>query len=223
MVTTWDPVTKVQGPTFAWASTSPDAASTVGAPLSIAWGCMPPGTEIKMADGSKVAIEKVAPGQKVVADDKGHTLTVMDVMVGSERKPLVHVVDSHGNLLSLTDTHPVPTADAQLVQARDLALGDSIITDSGVTKVVSIEKEPYEGMVYNLVLGTPEERQSTSGNETTMYANGVLVGDAQMQSVVKQRNDATAMATRLASLPESLRKDFELTSTRAALRAQAKR
>ena len=51
---------------------------------------------------------------------------------------------------------------------------------------------PYEGDVYNLVLGTPEELEERDG-ATTMIANGVVVGDSRMQDALKlQRTEEAA-------------------------------
>jgi hypothetical protein len=191
--------------------------------ISIWWGCMPVGTQIEMADGSKASIEKLAVGQKVMAGENGKALTVVDVVEGAERKPLVRLVDSSGHTLSVTDTHPMPTADSRILQARELMVGDKIQTADGLSTIVSVEKEDYEGPVYNLVLGTPEERAALGNTETTMYANGVLVGDAQMQSLIKLRADEAALEKRMSSLPGELRHDYELTAARTELRAAIKR
>ncbi|EYF06909.1 Hint domain-containing protein [Chondromyces apiculatus] len=198
-VTTVDSVTGVQGPTFGFSS------QKNADHISIWWGCMPPGTDITMADGNKLDIEKIVPGQKVLADEKGRMLTVVDVVQGSERHPLVRVVDSFGNAVSMTNTHPVPTVDARIIKAEDLMIGDRIQTADGVAVVAHVEKEDYEGAVYNLVLGTPEERAAMSAEETTMYANGVLVGDSQMQTLVKLRSDEAALAKRAESVPQWVR------------------
>ncbi|AKT42125.1 Hint domain-containing protein [Chondromyces crocatus] len=200
-VTTKDPVTGVQGPTFGFSS------QKNADHISIWWGCMPAGTGITMADGNSVAIEKIVPGQKVVSNETGRTLTVMDVVQGSERKPLVRVIDSFGNSVSMTNTHPVPTVDARIIKAEELMIGDRIQTANGVAVVTHVEREDYEGVVYNLVLGTPEERAEMGQEETTMYANGVLIGDSQMQSLIKLRSDEAALAKRAESVPQWVRNE----------------
>ena len=87
---------------------------------------------------------------------------------------------------------------------------------------MQVEREDYEGMVYNLVLGTPEERATLGQAETTMYAGGMLVGDAQMQTLIKQNADAAALAGRMDRLPEALRHDHALAAARQKLRDSAR-
>lgn len=216
-VTTKNPVTGAAGPTFTWSSQK-NAQN-----VAIYWGCMPPGTEIKLVGGATTKIEDIAIGQKVMADESGRMLTVVDVVEGTERKPLVRIIDSVGNTVNLTDTHPVPVVGGDVREARELAIGDRIMTEDGVTTVAYVEKEDYEGVVYNLVLGTPEEREGLAPTKTTMYANGVLVGDSQMQSFVRLRADALAESKRLEALPESYRLDYQRSLERQRAREAAKR
>jgi hypothetical protein len=102
-------------------------------------------------------------------------------------------------------------------------VGDKIQTEDGLATIASVEKEDYEGAVYNLVLGTPEERAAVGDTGTVMYANGVRVGDAGMQSYVKLRNDEVALSRRMEALPESLRTDYQLAQVRKEVRASLKR
>lgn len=163
--------------------------------MSIAWGCLPPGTPITLADGTEIAIEHVSLGDRVMADDEGGVLTVVDIMEGTEDEPLVVVEDSLGHVIDMTMTHPVPTLGRGVLEARELAVGDELETDDGIAYVVSVERRAYDGEVYNLVLGTPEELEARGG-QTTMMANHVVVGDARMQGLVGAERAATAQAER---------------------------
>ncbi|MEM9456235.1 MAG: Hint domain-containing protein [Myxococcota bacterium] len=188
--------------TYAWSSDR-DYDS-----LSVAWGCLPPGTAITMADGTEVSIETIEAGDRVMADDDGGVLTVVDVMVGREDEPLVVIEDSLGHQIPMTITHPVPTLDRGAVEARELVLGDRLETDDGVAYVVGVEREEYEGEVYNLVLGTPEELEAR-GADTTMVANHVVVGDVRMQGALKVERSAEADEARAqAPLPPELYVDY---------------
>jgi hypothetical protein len=175
--------------TYAWNS------ATSFNQLSIAWGCLPPGTPITLADGMEVPIERVEVGDRVMADDDGGVLTVVDVMEGREDEPLVVVEDSLGHVVEMTATHPVPTLGRGALQARELVVGDRLETDDGVAHVVAVDTKEYDGQVWNLVLGTPEELEAR-GTATTMVANHVVVGDVRMQGVLKAERTAAAEVER---------------------------
>jgi len=193
-------------------------SSTNFSALSIAWGCLPPGTPITLADGMEVPIERIALGDKVLADDDGGVLTVVDVMQGKEDEPLVVVEDSLGHVVEMTATHPVPTLGRGGLEARELRVGDRLDTDDGVAHVVSVTRKDYEGPVWNLVLGTPEELE-TRGESTTMVANHVVVGDARMQGVIKAERTAAAETARAeAELPPELYVDYVGAKLRGLLR-----
>lgn len=188
--------------TYAWNSNT-DYDS-----LSIAWGCLPPGTMITLADGTEVAIEQIEPGDRVMTDDDGGVLTVTNVMEGHEDEPLVVIEDSLGHEIPMTATHPVPTLDRGALQARELDIGDRLETEDGIAHVVRIDREDYEGDVFNLVLGTPKELEGR-GKDTTMVANHVVVGDVHMQGALKVERSARAAAQRAqAELPSSLYADY---------------
>lgn len=189
-------------------------------PMSIWWGCLPTGTEITLSGDKRVPIQQVAVGQKVMSDDHGRMLTVVDVVEGTERKPLVRIVDDHGNALTMTTTHAVPLASANVVQAQEMRIGDRIMTKDGLSTIVAVDRLEYEGPVYNLVLGTAEELGTISRDGTTMYANGVLVGDSRLQGAITQlRADEAAQADRVASLPEEFKTDYRLSLVREQKRA----
>jgi hypothetical protein len=190
-----------------------------GGTMSIAWGCLPPGTPITLADGTEVAIERIVPGDKVMADDDGGVLTVVDVMSGLEEEPLVVVEDSLGHVVSMTVTHPVPTLGRGALEARELVVGDEIETDDGIAYVVSVSRKAYDGEVYNLVLGTPEELEAR-GQSTTMVANHMVVGDARMQGLVKAERSATAQTDReQAPVPAELYVDYVGAQLRGLVRS----
>lgn len=202
--------------TYSWSTKG--TSTRPATPVSIAWGCLPPGTPITLADGMEVAIERVAPGDRVLADDDGGVLTVVDVMQGQEDEPLVVVEDSLGHVLSMTSTHPVPTLGRGALAADQLTVGDRLETDDGVAHVVSVSRKEYDGQVWNLVLGTPEELEAR-GKSTTMVANHVVVGDVRMQGVLKaERTAADETARAQASVPAELYVDYVGAQLRALLR-----
>lgn len=179
--------------------------SSIGKPgfdfLKIAWGCLPPGVQIAMADESERAIEDVRIGDEIIVDDEGHTLTVVEVQTGEEHEPLVAVEDSFGHELLMTSGHPVPTLSHGLLRAEDLEVGMRVETLDGDAEIIAVRDRDYDGEVFNLVLGTEDELAEFGGN-TTMIANGWVVGDSRMQDQLRSKRDRDAESAR-ASKPVS--------------------
>lgn len=186
--------------------------------IAIAWGCLPPGTMITLPEGQQIAIEDIEVGDRVMADDDGGVLTVVDVLTGHEAEPLVVVENSLGHVVPMTATHAVPTVERGIVSAADLQVGDRLDTEDGISYVVSVDREEYEGEVYNLVLGTPEELEAR-GNQTTMVANGVVVGDSRMQGKLKIEDSKADDARRAqAEIPAELYVDYLGSKVRGLVR-----
>ncbi|MFE8602491.1 Hint domain-containing protein [Archangium violaceum] len=169
--------------------------------------CMAAGTLIKRADGSTDVIENIRLGDKVLANDKGLVLTVVDVAQGGEQKPLVHLRDEHGHEVKLTEAHPVIMASGKVVRAADVKLKDRVRTEKGVSTLVSVERSAHDGKVYNLALGTSEELVAAGLKNRTLFANGFLVGDNAMQQELSEPVKLSS-AEAIERLPKSWRKDF---------------
>ncbi|HZI10558.1 MAG TPA: Hint domain-containing protein, partial [Myxococcus sp.] len=149
--------------------------------------CLAEGTQVARADGQPVSVEQVKVGDKLLANGKGVALTVTSVLRGGELKPLVKLRDERGGEVRVTQTHPMVTATRGVVQAGDLKVGEALLTRTGAARLVGVERIPYEGFVYNFALGTPEELGKVGPEATTLYANGFLVGDSQMQTELDKR------------------------------------
>ncbi|MCY1082654.1 Hint domain-containing protein [Archangium lansingense] len=161
--------------------------------------CLAEGTRVTKADGSQVPVEQVKVGDKLLANGKGLALTVTTVSRGAESKPIVKLRDALGGEVMVTQTHPMLTASRGVVQAGELKVGDALLTRTGSAKLVGVERVPYAGQVFNFALGTKEELAQAPAEARTLYANGYLVGDSQMQSTLeKQRTqDSREVLTRL--------------------------
>jgi hypothetical protein len=72
-------------------------------------------------------------------------------------------------------------ASGEVALAMAIKKGDQMMTDRGVARVMSVGRIPYTGQVYNLTLGTSEEKAKVGKDGTTMFASGFLVGDNAMQ------------------------------------------
>lgn len=86
--------------------------------------CFPPGTRIRMADGSERPIEDVRLGEHVVTAE-GRTGRVRQMFLRDEDAGLVRIIARGHSHLRLTREHPVLTARGY-VKAADLRIGDEI-------------------------------------------------------------------------------------------------
>ncbi|MCP3098899.1 Hint domain-containing protein [Myxococcus sp. K15C18031901] len=149
--------------------------------LNVLNSCMAEGTRITLPDGTRAPIETLKVGDKVRASANGRVLTIQDVIFGHENKPLVRLEDDQGHDVRLTEQHPVLLSSGLVVTADKVQVTDKVRTEKGTSTIVAIERLPYTGKVYNLKLGTPQELESLSPSERTMFAEGLLVGDDSMQ------------------------------------------
>ena len=92
--------------------------------------CFAKGTSILLADGRHIAVEDIKMGDRVIANERGITLTVVSASRGGEDHPLVHILDDKGHDVLLTETHPVVTS-AGILQADAVQSGSVIETESG--------------------------------------------------------------------------------------------
>lgn len=86
--------------------------------------CFPPGTRVRMADGSERVIEGVRLGEHVVTAE-GHTGRVTRTMLRDEDGGLVRLVIWGHAHLRMTREHPVLT-DRGYVPAAELRIGDRV-------------------------------------------------------------------------------------------------
>lgn len=180
--------------------------------ISFRSSCVAEGTLVRLGNGKAAPIDQISLNQQV--SRLGHRkadasmLTVTDISTGREPSPMIRLIDDQGHQLLITKGHPVMTPNGGVV-AGDLAVGDAILTEQGVAKLTSVTREPYEGMVYNLQLGSEAELESLAGvaNATTMVANGIVIGDSSMQtnySIEAQKHPETT----LDRVPVKWRQDY---------------
>ncbi|AKJ08196.1 intein [Archangium gephyra] len=191
----------------------------VVSPVDYKRGCLAEGTRVTRADGRSVPVEQVKVGEKLLTQGAGRGLTVTSVTRGGESNPLVKLRDEQGREVRVTQTHPMVTAARGVVQASELKVGDAVLTRTGARTLVAVERVPYAGPVYNFALGTPEELAGLGPEARTLYADGFLVGDSQLQEALEKarRVDARALLTRLDG---AWHEDFRLSQARKLARAR---
>ncbi len=179
-------------------------------PLEILNGCLAAGTQIQLGNGGTAAIESLGIGQRVfnpyAAGD--HALTIEDITTGSEPKPMVRIRDAAGHALLVTESHPIATVDRGMVAASALRAGDVVLTADGPRPLVEVSREAYQGKVYNLRVGSEQQKASLGEDQTVVYANGFVVGDTQIQRKYDARAARRAVAARAAQRPEAGRLDY---------------
>lgn len=189
--------------------------------LSFRFSCLAAGTKIRLVDGSNRAIETISNHESIrsriagsmrasnglqLASLPNAPLSVVDRSIGVETLPMVRLVDAQGHSLLLTEGHPVFT-DHGPILAGKLQKGDVVLTEGGPSRLTEVAREPYGGKVYNLKLGTGDELAAFPGAQTSMFANGILVGDNRMQTAMQNEANHRPVPT-LAQIPREWRQDY---------------
>jgi hypothetical protein len=175
-------------------------------PFDFKNSCFAEGTKVLTADGAYAPIETISVGDRVVAGEGGARLTVTSTGLGGESRPMVRLQDDKGHDILVTATHPVITASGVMVAAERLREGDQVKTESGVSTLIGVGREVYSGRVYNLAIGTTAELTVAGGSQgRTVFANGFLMGDQNMQDALV-KTEPTADV--LSKLPAAWHKDY---------------
>ena len=153
------------------------------APMMFVWGCLAAGSTVLMADGGEKRIEEIVIGERVRGAD-GAPLVVRNCWTGRETQPLVRLETDGGASLLVTEEHPMLVPGGVRI-ARDLAVGDLVLTGSGEAVLSLAERARFDGNVHNLDLA-PEGTGETDMPETLVtafVAGGFAVGDNRMQGI----------------------------------------
>jgi hypothetical protein len=183
--------------------------------ITVTNSCLAAGTLISMSDGSLQPIESIQGGDTVSNphDTSDLALVVADTAKGVELEPMVRIQEERGRSLLMTKMHPMPVLGRGMVLAKNLKVGDKVMTSTGPSKLTKVSAEPYEGMVYNLKVGSAEELASLGEDQTVVYANGFLVGDGQIQTKYETQ-EQMMLASKPARLPIRWKKDFTYSASR---------
>jgi hypothetical protein len=177
--------------------------------------CFAAGTIVRRADGTAVPVEKVQVGDAIIANEAGALLTVTATTRGVEPEPMVRLKDSRGHELLLTSKHPVITTLGAM-PADEVTVMSQVETENGIASIVEVERVRYEGLVYNLSVGTPDEIAMVSGINRTMFAGGIRVGDNEMQFDMERQRMRAAAKRALSPAWETDRKNAMAAKQRAA-------
>ncbi|WP_017346989.1 Hint domain-containing protein [Pantoea sp. A4] len=146
-------------------------------PMQIVYGCLGGDSLIQLEDGSEKPLREMRIGEWVRSHDQ-RSLRVEDVPVGKEPQALQITLQKQQ--IIATSGHPFCTPQGILL-ARELEPGQKLLTAQGEGEVVAITPLDHEIDVFNLHLSCDDPIGAGLEGNSTFYANGILVGDSQMQ------------------------------------------
>ncbi|HBK4766934.1 TPA: hypothetical protein LLS86_000424 [Serratia liquefaciens] len=174
-------------------------------PMRIVYGCLAGDSKILMQDGSEKLISAIDIGETVLSKNN-NPLRVEAVTRGQEHHYLeISVRNSAGNIRKITASlgHPFITPSGVVI-ARELTSSSKLITLDGESEIVSIVQQQGDLKVYNLQLSSDDEHYT----DNCLYANGILVGDIQMQRVYEDEYHQRP-ANILSKLPKEWHQDYQ--------------
>ncbi|MGC0120202.1 Hint domain-containing protein [Pseudoalteromonas piscicida] len=183
--------------------------------MKLGYSCLATGTMITMADGKQLAIEDIAKGDLVLGALASNTqvkepMQVIDVSVGIEAIKMYRVKGADGSDILTTETHPISTSNKGIIWAKELKVGDRILTEDGSVLVTSVTKEKYRDKIYNLKLAPTADSKLAESRNFAMFANGMAVGDLATQDEFNYKDQDLRMSEEeiLQRLPEKWKTDY---------------
>ncbi|MCF7515238.1 Hint domain-containing protein [Pseudoalteromonas sp. L23] len=183
--------------------------------MKLGYSCLATGTMITMADGKQLAIEDIAKGDLVLGAIASNTqvkepMQVIDVSVGIEAIKMYRVKGADGSDILTTETHPISTSNKGIIWAKELKVGDRILTEDGSVLVTSVTKEKYRDKIYNLKLAPTADSKLAESRNFAMFANGMAVGDLATQDEFNYKDQDLRMSEEeiLQRLPEKWKTDY---------------
>lgn len=148
-------------------------------------GCVAPDTEIFTTDGKMKQIQDIRIGDTIVGRG-GSIFKVMNCWRGPESEPMLEFyVNGKGKPLFVTRTHPIWVQESdgttKWKSAKDCKTSDKLLVienEESYREIKFIKKREPCPIVYNLDLMPLGGKLGQTG---TMYCNGILTGDMQIQ------------------------------------------
>lgn len=150
------------------------------------WHCVRKGTLVTLEDGSQVPIEDLNETFRVRTGTNGESFAVSatalgrhNTLSGSEGEKIYRLTTENGKELTALENHIVFMNGERCRMIAYLEPGDSIMTDEGLSKVVSNEIIECDDMFYGLALGSIKETEDPNfpHNKANFYGGGILIGD----------------------------------------------
>lgn len=137
-------------------------------PIHVCRDCLGKNVRLKTLDGILKEVQSVNIGDMLLTyGDK--VVTVSNIFMG--RNETICHLRCDGCETYMSGNHPVLSENGKEIAVNKLKMGDKIMAENGGTvKVLSVEKEPYNDIVYNLTF--EGERESVY-----IVADGIYAGD----------------------------------------------
>lgn len=178
-------------------------------PMRIVYGCLAENTRILMQSGGEKLISDLAIDECVLSRNN-ISLRIEAITNGLERNFIeITTQNSKGKIRTITTSlgHPFITS-AGVVIARELNHSSKLITLEGECEIISIEQQQGELKVYNLQLTAEAPVDKGLYDDNTLYANGILVGDLQMQRIYEDEYYQRPVNI-LSKLPKEWHQDYQ--------------
>ncbi|MGC2236892.1 MAG: Hint domain-containing protein [Pyrinomonadaceae bacterium] len=148
------------------------------------WHCLSKGTLVELEDGDLVPIEEINETYRVKCGTGKKSLAVVATVLGRHSSDgndnqIFRLTTDNGKTITATACHTVFMSPDNCRMIAHIVAGDSIVTDEGMSTVVSIEQVAEDTMFYGLALGSPDEMASRDfpKDMASYYGNGILCGD----------------------------------------------
>lgn len=97
---------------------------------------------------------------------------------GPEFEPLV-IITTNKRVLGVTSTHGVTLANGQLIAAKEIMIGDQLLTTESSELVLQIERPITDDLVFNLSVESDDPK-----SHLILADGGLVVGDQFLQSSI---------------------------------------
>ena len=97
---------------------------------------------------------------------------------GPELEPLV-IISTNKRKLGVTSTHGVTLANGHLIAAKDINVGDQLLTTDSSEQVLMVERPITDDLVFNLSVESDDPK-----SHLILAEGGLVVGDQFLQSSV---------------------------------------
>lgn len=142
--------------------------------------CFGKSVRLKTCDGRIKEVQSVNIGDMLFAYGN-KVVTVSNIFTA--RNETICRLRCDGCETYISGDHPVLSENGKEIAVKKLKAGDKIMAEnSGIVKVLSVDKEPYDDIVYNF---------SFDGESESVYiiADGIYVGDINAQNQLQKTKE----------------------------------
>lgn len=154
--------------------------------ISCPWGCYTADQRL-MFDGRYLRIDEASKNlektitalsiDSMLEDLRFQEQNIESYVTGDTEELVYKFTVSNNHTLEVTSIHPMVTADGSIIQAKNIKVGDNLLSAEGIAeKVLQIDTRTYKGTVYNI---TPKSEQKL---ENIFVAEGLLTGSNRFQN-----------------------------------------